>query len=76
MTTGKPAPTLRHLAAPEPLLSAADVATLCGVSRRTVYAWVSDGRGPTHLRMNGTIRFRSADVAAFMAANVHHADAK
>ena len=50
----------------ERLLTVADVAGICQVSRATVYAWVAAGQlKPVDLPARKT-RFRRRDVAAFL----------
>jgi excisionase family DNA binding protein len=57
-------------AALEPLLTVADVAAICQVSRATVYAWVAAGQlKPVDLPARKT-RFRRRDVAAFLGEEV------
>jgi excisionase family DNA binding protein len=54
----------------EPLLTVADVAAICRVSRATVYAWVAAGQlKPVDLPARKT-RFRRRDVAAFLGEEV------
>jgi predicted DNA-binding transcriptional regulator AlpA len=68
----------RTLAAPlEKLLSLDDLAELLGVKRRTVDRWWRVGKLPKPLRLGHagkvTIRFRPADIAAFLAKEAGHA---
>jgi excisionase family DNA binding protein len=51
----------------EPLLSAAEVARIVGISRVRLYQLAARGDIAT-VRMVGTVRFRPADVEAFKAA--------
>jgi excisionase family DNA binding protein len=53
-------------AAPERLLTVAEVATFLGVSRATIYALVERG-DLAHVRVTNAIRIRPADAAAFIA---------
>lgn len=47
----------------EPLLTSAQVAARFGVTRRTISAWVLDGRlTPTIVTMGGQYRFTWSDV--------------
>lgn len=48
------------------------LAKLCNAHRNSVYRWIERGTGPTHVRINGRILFRAADVAAWMAENTHY----
>jgi len=50
---------------PEPLWAIADVADYLGVAERTVRTWQYSHRLP-HLKIGGTVRFRPADVVAWV----------
>ena len=52
------------------LLTAAEVARLLRCSLRTLDRERSDGRGCPFVRIGGRIRYRRADVEAFVAAHV------
>lgn len=52
----------------EPLLTVADVAELCNVSKATIRIWAQDGR-LTGIKPGGTEwRFHPDDVATFLAS--------
>lgn len=46
------------------------VAQMLGLSMITVYKMRRDGKGPPFLRFGRTIRYRRADVEAWMASRV------
>ena len=48
------------------LLSPAEVAAYLGVPIKSVYAWRSAGTGPRGIRVGRHVRFRPADVEAWL----------
>ncbi|MGM7422475.1 helix-turn-helix transcriptional regulator [Cellulosimicrobium sp. CpK407] len=52
---------------PEPLVDAAWVGRVLGVSRSTVYEYVARGDGPPAYRLGKHIRFQRADVLQWVA---------
>ena len=59
----------------EPLLSSADVAGLLGVSERTLEFWRYAGKGPAYVKVGKRVRYRLADVEAYLEANRQAAEA-
>ena len=51
-----------------PLLSSPDVAKLLDVSERTLEFWRYAGKGPAYVRVGRRVRYRPADVEAFLEA--------
>jgi excisionase family DNA binding protein len=51
---------------PEELLSPQDLADLCGVPLATVYRWNHYGEGPIPLHIGRHVRYRPADVDAWL----------
>jgi predicted DNA-binding transcriptional regulator AlpA len=51
------------------LVDEARLAVRLGLSRSTLQAWRYTGRGPRYIKIGRSIRYRSADVDAFLAAN-------
>jgi excisionase family DNA binding protein len=51
----------------EDLLTPTEVAELCRTSKTTVFRWADDGRLPILRLSDKVIRFRRADVEAFIA---------
>lgn len=45
----------------------AEASLLIGVSPFTLRAWIAKGSGPPHLRIGRQIKFRHADVQAWLA---------
>jgi predicted site-specific integrase-resolvase len=58
-----------------PLLSSADVAQLLDVSMRTLEFWRYVGKGPAYVKVGKRIRYRPADVEAYLEANRQDAEA-
>ncbi len=55
---------------PERLLSTEEVADMLGVPVSTVYWWRTRGEGPKGARIGRFVRFRPADVEAWIAQQV------
>ena len=51
------------------LLDEARLAARLGVSRSTLQSWRYSRRGPRYIKIGRLIRYRNADVDAFLAAN-------
>ena len=51
------------------LLDEASLASQLRVSRSTLQSWRYSGRGPRWIKLGRLIRYRLADVDAFLAAN-------
>jgi predicted DNA-binding transcriptional regulator AlpA len=51
---------------PEELLSPQDLAAICGVPLATVYRWNHFGGGPVPLHVGRYVRYRPADVDAWL----------
>lgn len=58
-STAEPAPL-------EPLLTAEDIAAIARVSVRTVRRWSDGGLLPGTIRIASTVRWRRADIEAFL----------
>ena len=58
-----------------PLLSSADVAELLDVSERTLEFWRYARKGPAYLKVGKRVRYRPADVEAYLEANRQSAEA-
>lgn len=55
---------------PEQLLTQAQVATWLAVSPRTIRDWRTSNRGPRAVRVGGSLRYRRADVQAYIDSNI------
>lgn len=65
--TPSPEHTAQHPDQGLPLvLSPAQLAAVMGVPLKTVYAWNTAGTGPEGMRMGKHVRYRRADVEAWM----------
>lgn len=70
-------PTLAIVAAAEPagqavpaeLMDEPTLASRLGVSRSTLQSWRYTGRGPQFIKLGRMIRYRTADVDAYLRAN-------
>jgi excisionase family DNA binding protein len=51
-----------------PLLTTADVAQLLDVNERTLGFWRYAGKGPAYLKVGRRVRYRPADVEAYLEA--------
>ena len=60
---------MEHLLAPE------DVAEILGVPKKTLYRWRQHGYGPASFIVGRHIRYRPADVEAFIEAQFAEEDA-
>lgn len=45
-----------------------ELAARLGVSRSTLQSWRYSGRGPRYIKIGRLVRYRNADVEAFLAA--------
>lgn len=52
------------------LIDEARLAARLGVSRATLQSWRYAGRGPRYLKLGRLIRYREADVDAYLRAQV------
>ena len=52
------------------ILSVRELAEYLGVPTGTIYNWNSQGHGPTRIRVGRHVRYRVADVEAWLTANV------
>lgn len=48
------------------ILSEDEAAQKCVVQKQTMRSWRSRGRGPAYLKLAGRIRYRLADIEAFI----------
>lgn len=70
-------PTLAIVAAAEPardpvpseLIDEPTLATRLGVSRSTLQSWRYTGRGPRFIKLGRMVRYRNADIDAYLRAN-------
>lgn len=60
---------------PDPLISPSAAADSLGCTVRSLYYWIAAGKGPTHVRINGRIKFRQADLDQFIATRLYHGKA-
>lgn len=51
------------------LIDEAALATRLGVSRSTLQSWRYSGRGPRFIKLGRMVRYRVADVEAYLHAN-------
>ena len=58
-----------------PLLTTADVAQLLDVGERTLEFWRYAGKGPAYLKVGRRVRYRPADVEAYLEARRQGGDA-
>ncbi len=65
--TEKPGPRHERLA---PLLTTDELAEYLGVPRATIYRWRYDGTGPKAYRIGRHLRYRRADVEAFIESHI------
>lgn len=50
------------------LLSADEAAEMAGVSRRSWWRYVSSGKAPAAIRLGGSVRWRSSELAKWIEA--------
>lgn len=60
-------------ASAEPLLSPQDLSDLCGVPIGTVYQWNYRRVGPRAIKVGKHVRYRPADVEAWLESNAQTA---
>lgn len=53
------------------LIDEAALAARLGVSRSTLQNWRYSGRGPRFIKLGRMVRYRVADVDAYLSANTH-----
>ena len=53
---------------PRTLLTEPEVAEVLGCTARCLQAWRQSGQGPVYLKLSGMVRYRKADLDAFIAA--------
>ena len=58
-------------ATPATMLSPARLSERWDIPVVTLAGWRYRGKGPAFLRLNGTLRYRLADVEAYEAAQLH-----
>jgi predicted DNA-binding transcriptional regulator AlpA len=54
---------------PSELIDEPTLASRLGVSRSTLQSWRYTGRGPRFLKLGRMVRYRSADIDAYLRAN-------
>jgi hypothetical protein len=54
------------------LLNEREVSNLYGIPTRTLQHWRQTGEGPIFHRLGRSVRYRKADVEAFIAAGARH----
>lgn len=64
-----PALTIAHSSTSEDLIDEATLAMRLGISRSTLQSWRYAGRGPRFIKLGRMIRYRNADVDAYLRAN-------
>jgi predicted site-specific integrase-resolvase len=52
--------------APETLLAEGQASDVLAVSISTLRRWRSNGEGPVYVKMKGSVRYRIADIRAFV----------
>jgi prophage regulatory protein len=50
------------------LLTAAEAAEMAGVAKRSWWRYVSSGKAPAPVRLGGSVRWRKAELAEWIAA--------
>ncbi len=53
----------------EELIDESTLATRLGVSRSTLQSWRYAGRGPRFIKLGRIVRYRGADIEAYLRAN-------
>lgn len=53
------------------LIDEGTLATRLGVSRSTLQTWRYSGRGPRFIKLGRMVRYRVADVDAYLNSNTH-----
>jgi excisionase family DNA binding protein len=51
------------------MFASGEVAQYLGINRATLRRWRIENRGPAYIKLGGAIRYRAADIEAFIAAN-------
>src|SRR5262245_27731515 len=62
---------LDRLSGPTDLIDELALANRLGVSRSTLQSWRYSGRGPRFIKLGRMVRYRVADVDAYLNANTH-----
>lgn len=66
-----PETNTHHVRKNQIMLSERDLAERWGMSRRTLQRWRAEGRGPTWLSFDGTVRYRIRDILAYEDRREH-----
>jgi predicted DNA-binding transcriptional regulator AlpA len=53
------------------LIDESALAARLGVSRSTLQSWRYSGRGPRFVKLGRMVRYRVADIDAYLSANTH-----
>lgn len=61
--------TIASPATADELIDECALATRLGVSRSTLQSWRYGGRGPRFIKLGRMVRYRNADVDAYLRAN-------
>ena len=56
---------------PEPLLTPAEVASMCGVDPKTVTRWAKAGKLSAIRTLGGFCRYRESEVRALLQGQIH-----
>jgi predicted site-specific integrase-resolvase len=56
---------------PDELFTPTTVADLLGVRPETLSQWRWRGKGPTYVKVGGLVRYRHADLTAWLATRTH-----
>ena len=56
--------------AADPLLNERQVATLTGMSVRSLQTWRLRGGGPAYVKLGTAVRYRRADIDAWLQSNL------
>lgn len=63
-----PRPTI-EVFNPKDIVGEVELAARLGVSRSTLQSWRYSGRGPRYIKLGRLVRYRNADVEAFLNAS-------
>ncbi len=67
-----PANSISQPAEPDTLLTTQQAAWLLRVSHKTLQRMRVEGRGPKFVKIGRCVRYRQADLLAWISANTHH----